>query len=136
MAYDASCFVGVDRALGGDDRGDAADRRADREQGGELVPKLEALSQPHHERARDRELERDQNQAQAAELEDVAEHEPHAEQRDADLQEQLVGVDAGREDAEPAKHAEDIAHDEADQRSPKARTRYSATSGGGSCRRP
>ena len=61
-------------------------------------------------------LERDAHQADAAQLDDVAEQEPDAEQDDAGLQPELVGVDAGAEDF---GHADGVRHDQPEHDRPQ-----------------
>ena len=51
----------------------------------------------HHHRDRQDHFDRHQPQAQAAELRHVAQQEPHAQQHDAQLQPEFVGLDARRE---------------------------------------
>ena len=61
-------------------------------------------------------FEDDADEADAAELDDVAEQEAHAEQHDAGLQPELVGVDAGAEDL---RHADRVRHDQAEDDRPQ-----------------
>ena len=61
-------------------------------------------------------LERDRHQADAAELEHVAEQEAHAEQDDAELEEEFVGGDAGLEDL---RHADGVGDDQSDDDRPQ-----------------
>ena len=89
--------VRLDRALRRDDRRDAADRGSHRQQAGQLRLQLEGAPEHRHEPDGDRQLDGDQGQRDAAQLEDVPEQEARAEQHDARLEPNLVGRDAGAE---------------------------------------
>ena len=65
-------LVGVDGALCGHDRCHAADGAADGEQAGELGREAEDLAEHRHHRERQDQLDSDEDQAHAADVEDVA----------------------------------------------------------------
>jgi len=109
-------FVGFDGALRGDDGGDTADGRADREQRDELGSEVEALPEPGHEGERQGDLDEDQKEGDAAEFSDIAKDEAGTKQDDAGLEPELVGSHT------PAKdlgNADGVGDDEADKDGPE-----------------
>ena len=81
-----------------------------------LGDSLKTVAEPGHQHDRNREFERHRDQADAAELEHVAEQEAHAEQHDAELEEEFVSGDAGLEDL---RHADGVGDDQTDDDRPQ-----------------
>ena len=79
-------LVGVDHAVRGRDRGDAADREARRDEQREVVRDAEPAAGPARPEERDRDDRDDDDERLEAEREDVGEDEIEAEQDDAELQ--------------------------------------------------
>src|SRR6266540_7477583 len=69
-----------------------------------------------HDRDRHRQFERHADQAHAAELDDVAEQESHAEQHDPNLQPELISLDAA---PKHLRHADGVRHDETEDDGPQ-----------------
>src|SRR6185312_8029895 len=109
-------FAGVDGSLGSHDGGDAADAAADREQAGELGRELEDASEQRHHGEREDQLDGDQAERLAADVEEVLHEEAGADEHDAELEPKLVGGDAGTKDA---ADAEGVADDEAEDDGPE-----------------
>src|SRR5260370_13737483 len=84
-------FVGVDCALGSDDGGDSTDAGAHGEQGGEFGVEVEGSAEPGHESDGEGKCDEDEDERDAAELEDVAEDETGSEENEAALQPELLG---------------------------------------------
>ncbi len=109
-------IVGLDGAFGRNDRGNAAHGRADREQADQFRRELERASERGHDGDGQRQFEGDTREAHASQLDDVAQHEPHAQQDDADFQPELVGVDARAKDRGDAGG---VRHDQAEDDGPQ-----------------
>ena len=109
-------FVGIDGALRGDDGGDAADAGADSEERNQLGRELEAASKIGHERERQGKLDEDEDEGDAAEVEDIAEDETRTEKDDSGLEPKVVGGDSSAEDS---RQAEGIGDEDADEDRPE-----------------
>jgi hypothetical protein len=109
-------IVRLNRPLGGDDRGHAANRRADREEARQLRPQVERAAERRHDGDRCRELHDHAREAHASESRDVAQHEPDAQQHDPAFQPELIRLDAGLADR---RHADRIRDDEPENDRPQ-----------------
>ncbi len=109
-------LVGLDGSLGGDDGGDSADAGAYGEEGDEFGRQREGAAEVGHEGEGEGELDKDQDEGDAAEVEDIAEDEASAEKNDACLEPELVGCDAGAEDA---GEADGVGDDDTDENGPE-----------------
>ena len=81
-----------------------------------LGAEVEAAAEPGHKGEREGELDEDQDERDAAQPGDVAEDEAGAEQDDAGLQPELVGGDAGAEDA---READGVGDEDAEEDGPE-----------------
>ena len=90
--------IGVNGAFGGDNGADTADGGADGEERGELGAKMEEAAEKGHEGEGAEDFDGDEEKADAAELEDVAEEEARAQEDDACFEPEFVSGHAGLED--------------------------------------
>ena len=83
-------LVGVDRRRRRDDRGDAADARARRDQRAQPRRQAQLPVEPRHEHQAGRNRGQDHGQSRDPELDDVEDAEPNADEHDAECEESCV----------------------------------------------
>jgi hypothetical protein len=102
--------------LRGHDRRDAADGAADGEQAGELGRETEDAAEERHDGEGEDQLDGYEAEREAADAEDVGEDELGGYEDDAELEPELVGGDAGMEEA---REREGVGEDEAEDDGPE-----------------
>ncbi len=108
--------VGFDRTLGGDDGAHAADRGAHGKKRREFGLELEHAAEKGHEREGTGNFYSHENQADAAELQNVAQKKARAEQHDPRLQPEFIRRDARSKDF---RDADGVGNQEAKNNGPQ-----------------
>src|SRR5206468_6757405 len=108
--------VGFNGAFRGDDRTDAAHRRADRKQRRKFGLELEQPAEKGHERKRAGDFDGHKNETHSAQLQNVAQQKTRAEQQDPRLQPKFIGSDARSENL---RNSDRVGNQEAENDSPQ-----------------
>lgn len=109
-------LVGIDGALRGHDGGDAAYGAADGKEADQFGRELEDAAEEGHDAEGEDEFDGYEGQGEATDAKDVGEDELGGYEDDAELEPELVGGDAGKEDA---GEGEEVGEDEAEDDGPE-----------------